>query len=107
MTRLLPFDEILKMATEDPDGFEVYRQKIINAFINNLPVEKHEQTRRLQWRIDQSTRHIKNPMVKLEVVYGQMMDSFLELGGYLQNGVKPRVNTKPGDVIEVDFSNKK
>lgn len=108
MTKLLSFDEMMVMARDEPEEFEKYRQKIIDGFIANLPPEKHERARQIQWRIDQSVRNVKNPLVRLEIIYGQMLTAFLELGGYLNNGVPARQDRGTADVIKgIDFTNKK
>ena len=98
----LNFDELKDLIEVDPDKAEEYRIAIIQDFIARLPEEKQERMRATQWRLDQELRRIKNPIARMNFIYGKMMDSFLELDEKLQEAVAP------GGLNEklLDFSDK-
>ncbi len=85
--KLLSFDEMKDMAANDPEAFEAYRQEIIDGFIANLPLERHERARKEQWRIDMLTRKVKDPLVRLEIVYHEMLQAFINLNHKLNHDV--------------------
>ena len=107
MTKLLSFDEMKDMAANEPERFEEYRQEIINNFIAGLPVDKQERARQWQWRIEQRTRNIENPLVRLEIIYSEMMTSFIELNDMLNHGIPPQGKSRKKDAKVLDFKTKK
>jgi hypothetical protein len=58
----LDFDNLSRLAKEDPESFEATRQVVIEDLIESFPMETRERMRRLQWRIDQERRLAKSPM---------------------------------------------
>ena len=80
---ILDFDQAVHLARTDPDGFERYRQHVIEALIARAPERNREHLRRLQWRIDQERR--------------MMMDAYAGEHGLLDtlnNAHKSRRNTR-------------
>lgn len=102
MTRLKTFDELKDLFAKNPEEFEAYRQTIIDGFIANLPLDKHERARRVQWRIDAKIRNIKDPIFRVQVVYDEMLKAFLDLNDafHLQssnNETRPMAKILVGD----------
>lgn len=68
------FDELSKLARQDPAAFDAYRQKLIEEFISGAPVERQLNMRRFQWRIDHETRLHKNSLGRCIKLYGMMTE---------------------------------
>ena len=52
MTTDFDFDDWVKIAREDPEGFELRRREAIEALIDSAPAEQQARLRGLQFRID-------------------------------------------------------
>jgi len=73
------FEELSRLAREDPEAFEARRQELIEEVISQVPEERQERLRRFQWRIDMERKRAKTPLgacIKLndmlmEMVYGE------------------------------------
>ncbi|MES9991544.1 MAG: DUF3135 domain-containing protein [Candidatus Thiodiazotropha sp.] len=90
--RNLDFDHLLQLAETDPMLFEDMRQAAIDDFISNLPEERQQRMRRLQWRIDQERRN-RSPLsacVKISSMMWEHMVGPQGLLGYLQGDIKYR-----------------
>jgi hypothetical protein len=53
----LDFDYLTDLAQSDPSEYERLRQTAIEGFLANLPQDRQQRMRRLQWRIDQERRN--------------------------------------------------
>ena len=47
------FDDLVRMAKNDPQAFETFRDRVIQKTIENAPLDRQTNLRRYQWRIDQ------------------------------------------------------
>lgn len=48
------FDYAAKLADEDPEAFEIYREQVISDYLNTLPPKKLEKLRALQDQINEA-----------------------------------------------------
>ncbi len=69
------FEKWSGLASKDPEAFEQYRERVINKFIADLPEEKQQRMRCLQWRVDSVRRLSKNPMAACIEISKMMWDS--------------------------------
>lgn len=71
----LDFDEWMNLAKSDPDEFEVQRRKQIESFFENIPAEKQQRLKGLQWKIDQTRKLANSPMASCIELSNMMWDS--------------------------------
>ena len=69
------FEKWSRLASKDPEAFEQYRKRVINDFITELPKEKQQRMRCLQWRVDSVRRLSKTPMAACIEISRMMWDS--------------------------------
>lgn len=102
---MLDFDELKRMAEEDPEAIERYRKQVIEDYISSLPEERQQRARQLQFKIDASTVNIKNQQVKADRIFCMMMESFNELNDVFQNGAPskegPRKTSEVADFAKI------
>jgi len=48
------FEELSRLAQEDPEAFEARRRALIEETISQAPEERQDRLRRFQWRIDKA-----------------------------------------------------
>jgi hypothetical protein len=96
----LDFDEWMTLAKNDPDKFEEKRRKRIESFFNNVPEEKLQRLKGLQWQIDQTRKLADNPMASCIAISNMMWDSVTQLQKHqyelvnLATGAAPRAEKK-------------
>lgn len=73
------FDEWMMLAKNDPDKFEEQRRKRIELFFNNVPEEKLQRLKGLQWQIDQTRKLAGSPMASCIAISNMMWDSVSRL----------------------------
>lgn len=78
MVSLPPFDEMKELA-KDPEAFDKFRREKIEEFISSLPADRQAKVRGTHWRLEQDLRKIKNPQVRLSIIYATMIDSLNKL----------------------------
>jgi hypothetical protein len=96
------FEKLSKLFQDDPEEFEKYRQMVIEEFINNLPEERQQRARGLQFRIDNEMRKIKNPLARAAKMNSMMVDSLMELQGVFKvalGGTELPEPTEKADVL--------
>lgn len=77
------FDEMVKMAKENPEELEKIRKNEIDKIINNAPVENQDGLRGLQNQLDLIRRSSKNKTVVAEKMFSEMMVSLNKLNDKL------------------------
>lgn len=77
----LDFDNLRRLAKEDPECFEATRKVVIEDLIESFPPENRERMRCLQWRIDQERRLAKSPMGSCIRISRMMWRQLLGDGG--------------------------
>lgn len=77
------FDKWSTLANKDPQAFEERRQQLINEFIMELPEDKRQRMRCLQWRVDSVRRLSKTPMAACIAISRMMWDSIKGENGLL------------------------
>jgi hypothetical protein len=82
------FDEMLALAQHDPASFEEKRLEYIEAFLDNIPLEKQPRLRGLQWQVDQTRRLARTPMASCIAISNMMWDSLNRLNNQQRELVK-------------------
>jgi len=78
------FDELVKLAKENPDQLEAYRQEQIENLINEAPASSQRRLRGLQFQIDAQRKiHQDSPMGSCMSISKMMHESFTELRSWL------------------------
>lgn len=93
------FDEMVKMALEEPEKLEKLRQEMINDVITSAPIEHQEKLKHLQTRINLITRGSKNSLDATIKLSKEMMKSFNnlnnELNGFVYSQIQDDTKDKP------------
>ncbi|MEN8170487.1 MAG: DUF3135 domain-containing protein [Pseudomonadota bacterium] len=80
----MDFEQWRKLASQDPDGFELMRHDMIEAAIDAASERLQQRLRGLQWRIDQVRRRSPSPMAACISVSNMMWESFAGEDGLAQ-----------------------
>lgn len=84
MSGLPKFDELMKLAQEQPEQLEALRQEHIDQLINNADERHQQRLRGLQFQIDSQRKiHNSSPMGACMKIGKMMHESFAELRAYL------------------------
>ncbi len=70
------FEELSRLAQEDPDAFERRRKELIEEAIQQANPVHHERLRQLQWRIDMERRRCKTPLASCIKLHEMLWDIF-------------------------------
>ncbi len=73
------FDQLVKLAQEDPEALEALRKNLCEALIQQAPKSYHQRLRGLQFKIDMERRRAKTPMAACIKLSSLMQDSFYKL----------------------------
>ena len=76
---MLDFDEWMVLAKNSPDEFEEKRREHIELFFENIPEEKQDRLKGLQWQIDQMRKLSRSPMASCIAISNMMWDSVQHL----------------------------
>ena len=80
------FDQLLKLANEDPDKLESFRQEQVELLINRAQPENRRRLRGLQFQIDaQKKLHDHSPTGACIKISRMMHESFAELRVWLND----------------------
>ena len=71
------------LAKTDPPAFAQRRAAVIEAVIANAPLERQQQLRRLQWRIDMERQRCSNPLQACIRISNMMWDMIYADRGFL------------------------
>lgn len=84
------FEELVKLAKNNPEELERLRQKACDELIEQAPVEYQRKLRGLQFKIDMERRRARTPMAACLKISEMMHDSFGRLRKALNDvqGVK-------------------
>lgn len=78
------FDELMKLAQDNPEKLEAYRQEQIEKLINEAPENSQRRLRGLQFQIDAQRKiHHDSPMGSCMTISKMMHESFSELRTWL------------------------
>ena len=100
---LPPFDELVKLALEDPAAFERLRQEHIEALISAAPEHTQRRLKGLQFQIDMIRRKNKSPMGACITISKMMYDALYHLREALnasESDAPFNLNTNPTSVQE-------
>ena len=78
------FDEMVRLAQDDPEAFERKRLAMVNDVIDQSSPELQRRMSGLQWQIDQIRENRSNPMAACIRISKMMWDSVLEEDGLLE-----------------------
>ncbi|MDD2871109.1 MAG: DUF3135 domain-containing protein [Candidatus Gracilibacteria bacterium] len=73
MTELDIYDRLVSLR-DDPDAFEMEKQKILNEEISKFPEKYKQKALKLQWSLEGELRKFKNPTAR----YNRMVELFWE-----------------------------
>lgn len=79
------FDEMARLAQDDPDSFERRRQEILADVIEQAAPEIQRRLQGLQWQIDQIRNIASNPMASCIRISAMMWHSVVDKDGLLEN----------------------
>lgn len=95
-------DELLRLAKENPDELEAFRQREVEKLINSAPEKMQRRLRGLQFQIDAKRQISKNSMASCIEISRMMFDAVHDLNrclnGQLQAPAKVE-RKSPGAVI--------
>ena len=74
------FDDLVKLASEDPQAFDAYRADLIEQFISSEAGSRQVNMRRFQWRIEQETRNNTSSMGRCIKLSAMMTERLNYLG---------------------------
>lgn len=99
----MDFERWRKLASQDPDGFELMRQDMIEAVIEAASERLQQRLRGLQWRIDQVRKRSPSPMAACISVSNMMWESFAGEDGLAQTlnrrGLSEKQESRKADVF--------
>jgi hypothetical protein len=77
---MLPsFDELMKLALQDPDKLEALRQSLVEDTINSAPEHVQRRLRGLQFQIDMEREKASNPVSSCVRISKMMHDGLANL----------------------------
>lgn len=80
MSALLPsFNELVKMAKEDPDKLDQLQKKLCEELIQNAPQECQRKLRGTQFKVDMERRRARSPLAACMKISNMMQESFSQL----------------------------
>jgi len=75
-TQRLDFDEWRRLASTDPEAFEVMRREVLQAVIDQAPERRRPRLRGLQWRVDLVRQRSSSPMAACISLSDMMWEAF-------------------------------
>ena len=79
MKELPEFEEMMRLAKEDPEKLEELRSNYINEIIEAAPKHQQNRLKGLQFQIDMERRKAKTPLAACIKISEMMHESFMEL----------------------------
>lgn len=89
------FDELARIAKDDPAKYEEIREQLVNDLIASAPDESQRRLRGLQFQVDMERRRSKTPMASCIAISKMMHDSLYTMGQTL--------NSATGKEVQEDF----
>ncbi len=84
MDKKLPeIDELIKMASNDPEGLENMRKQLCEQLIQGAPEKFRKRLNGLQFQVDMARRKSNNPMHCCLKISEMMLDSYQDLQGII------------------------
>ncbi len=74
------FDEMVRLAKEEPENFEAMRQELIESTITDAPEDHQRRLRGLQFQVDMERRRSGSAMAACINISKMMHDSLYTLG---------------------------
>lgn len=91
MKDLPEFDELMKLAKEDPEALEQIRRDAVEDLISNAPEKHQRRLRGLQFQVDMEREKAKNPMDSCVRISKLMHESFSKLRDTLNEAQQTHV----------------
>lgn len=91
MKDLPEFEEMMRLAKENPEELERIRQSAVEDLIQNAPEEHQRRLRGLQFQVDMEREKAKNPMDSCVRVSRLMHESFSKLRDSLNEAQQTHV----------------
>jgi len=89
------FDELRKMAENNPEQLEQLRQQMVEEAINNAPESYQRRLRGLQFQVDMERRRAKNPMDSCIRISKMMHDHLYQMRETINGAQLESVFTSP------------
>lgn len=89
------FDELARIAKDDPEKYEEIREQLVNELIESAPAESQRRLRGLQFQVEMERRRSKSAMGSCIAISKMMHDSLYTLGQTL--------NSATGKEVQEDF----
>lgn len=83
--QLPDIDQLIKMATDDPQGLEKIRTELCTRLIQNAPQQCQKRLHGLQFQIDMERRRSKNPIHSCIKLSRMMLDSYQDMRDVITN----------------------
>lgn len=88
------FDELSKLAKENPEALENLRKDLIEQLIQGAPEQYQNRLRGLQFKIDMERRRAKTPIASCIRISQMMQESFTKLRDALNQMQNPQAPEK-------------
>lgn len=103
---VLDHEKLAALASNDPEAFERYREKLYQKVIDRAPLELQRRLKGIQFKINMARKAAGNPLTSCMRISEMMHDSFVELKLALANPqryVREQKNAtvKSAEVIEL------
>jgi hypothetical protein len=100
------FEQLVKLAQEDPEALESLRKNLCEALIQQAPESYQQRLRGLQFKIDMERRRAKTPMAACIKLSSLMQDSFYKLRTALNEvtGQQMAASAQAGGAVNVSVS---
>jgi len=79
------FDDWYQLAINDPEAFEEARLAAIESCLADIPEDRHQRLRGLQWRIDTLRTQSKTPLSACVKIYNMMWEKVTGEHGMIES----------------------
>lgn len=98
------FDDWYQLAINDPQAFEKARLEAIESCLADIPADRHQRLRGLQWKIDTLRKQSKTPLSACIKIYNMMWDKVAGEHGMIDSISalgEPKAHQAPAKKAEV------
>ena len=81
----LDFDQLSALATDNPEAFERYREKLYQQAIDKAPTELQRRLKGMQFKINMAREYSKNSLSSCMKLSNMMQESLAELSRAIAN----------------------
>ena len=92
------FDAWAKLASNNPQAFELERRLLLERAIMRAPADKHQRLRCLQWKLDQIRNLASTPMAACLQINRLLWENIVSEHGLLHNLQRLQSGERPNDI---------